>query len=90
MPTNYEYKIDKLPLIIHVYNKNTNKTILSSGRGPLIASENYFEWSLHLGTDILLGLGEFALNERPFKKLLLLNETNNYVPYILAYGIHFS
>lgn len=83
---NYVYKIDELLLIIHVYNRKTNKTLLSSARGPLIASDNYFEWSLHLGSDILLGLGEYLLDKKPLKKLLLLNEHDNYVPYILAYG----
>lgn len=82
----YRYEIDRPALLIRVTDRTDGRLLLTSARGPLIASERYFEWSLHLGTDILLGLGETILKQRPMKKLLLVNENNSIVPYIIGFG----
>ncbi|XP_055610828.1 uncharacterized protein LOC129757580 [Uranotaenia lowii] len=62
--------------------------ILSTARGPLIVTEDGFlEWTLHLGMDVLYGLGEAVL-EAGRKYLLLNNQNSSAVPVVMGYGIN--
>lgn len=59
--------------------------LFTSSRGPLIASDNYFEWTAFLGTSFIFGLGEMEL--KPGDKKLLLNSENTHsIPYIFAFN----
>lgn len=80
----YRYKVFSPELFIEVRRKADNKTLLSTARGPLIASENYFEWSFHLNSIVLMGFDELQLKEG--QRILINNEHSTVVPYVLAYG----
>lgn len=80
----YLYKIYSPEMFIEINRKSNNKTLLSSARGPLIASEDYFEWSVYLSSDELMGFDELALKEG--QRILINNEYSSVVPYVLAYG----
>lgn len=80
----YRYKVFSPELFIEVRRTADNKTLLSTARGPLIASENYFEWSFHLNSIALMGFDELQLKEG--QRILINNEHSTVVPYVLAYG----
>ena len=84
--TLYGLSFDENRLMFQISNKATEKVLLTSGRGPLILSERYFEITFYLGTSILLGLNKMFLEKRPYKKLFLINDVQNYAPFIIAYG----
>lgn len=80
----YLYKIYSPEMFIEINRKSDNKTLLSSARGPLIASEDYFEWSFYLSSAELMGFDELALKEG--QRILINNEHSSVIPYVLAYG----
>lgn len=80
----YQYKIFSPEMFIEIRRKVDNKTILSSARGPLIASENYFEWSIYLNSITLMGFDELYLKEG--QRILINNEHSSVVPYVIAFG----
>lgn len=82
--SNYDYRIYSPEMFIEIKRKSNNKTLLSSARGPLIAGENYFEWSVYLGSVELMGFDELVLKEG--QRILINNEQSSVVPYVLAYG----
>ncbi|XP_049537383.1 lysosomal alpha-glucosidase-like [Anopheles darlingi] len=81
-------------LAVHVYSptffievkrKIDEEVIFSTARGPLIVTENFIEWTLHLGADILFGLGSAYLE--PGRKHLLLNNLNtSATPIVMGYN----
>lgn len=80
----YTYKIFKYSLI-EVYRAENNALLFSSSRGPFMASDNYLEWNMYLGSHILFGLGQQQL-ERGDKILLMNNQNGSSIPYITAFS----
>lgn len=80
----YRFKVFSPELFVEVQRKADNKTLLSTARGPLIASENYFEWSFYLNSLTLMGFDELELKEG--QRILINNEHSSVVPYVIAYG----
>ncbi|XP_040156395.1 lysosomal alpha-glucosidase-like [Anopheles arabiensis] len=70
---------------IEVKRKIDQEVIFSTARGPLVVTEDFLEWTLHLGADILFGLGRAYLE--PGSKYLLLNTQNSStVPIVMGYN----
>ncbi|CAO1429376.1 unnamed protein product [Diamesa tonsa] len=92
----YSTKVFKPEIFVEVRRKLNNKTLLTTARGPLIASEDYFEWTIFMNSWMLMGLDDIFL--RNGHKILLNNEHTSVVPYILAFDaetrtyhcLHFS
>lgn len=82
--TKYLYKIFSPEMFVEIKRTVDNKTILSSARGPFIASENYFEWSIYLNSIELMGFDELNLKEG--QRILINNEHSSVVPYVIAFG----
>lgn len=80
----YSYKIFSPEMFIEVKRKSDNKTILSTARGALIAGENYFEWTIYLNSNALMGFDELQLKEG--QRILINNEHTSVVPYVVAFG----
>ena len=80
----YEYSIYSPETFLEIRRKSNNKTVLSTARGPLIASQGYFEWTIYLNAKLLLGMDEIILQEGV--KLLINNEQTSPIPYIIGYG----
>lgn len=71
---------------VEVKRKSNEEIIFSTARGPLVVTEGFIEWTLHLGVDLLFGLGEAVLE--PGRKYLLLNNQNaSAVPAIMGYNM---
>nr|XP_029720569.1 lysosomal alpha-glucosidase-like isoform X2 [Aedes albopictus] len=71
---------------VEVKRKSNAEIVFSTARGPLVVSEGFLEWTLHLGVDILFGLGEAVLE--PGRKYLLLNNQNaSAVPVVMGYNM---
>ncbi|CRK87959.1 CLUMA_CG001745, isoform A [Clunio marinus] len=79
----YMFKVFSPEMFVEVKRKLDNKTIFSTARGALIASENYFEWSFFLNSMELMGFDELHLKEG--HKLLINNEFSSVVPYVIAF-----
>lgn len=71
-------------IFVEVRRRSDNKTLLSTARGPLIASDGYFEWSFYLNSAELMGFDELHLSEG--QRILINNEYSSVVPYVLAFG----
>ncbi|XP_053670447.1 lysosomal alpha-glucosidase-like [Anopheles nili] len=70
---------------IEVQRKTDQEVIFSTARGPLVLTENFIEWTLHLAADTLFGLGRAYLE--PGTKYLLLNSQNiSAIPIIMGYN----
>ena len=82
--SKYFYRVFSPEIYIEIKRKADNKTILSSARGPLIASENYLEWSIYLNSITLMGFDELHLKEG--QRILINNEHTSVVPYVIAFG----
>lgn len=85
--SKYDIKIFSPELFIEVKRKIDNQTVFSTARGALIASENYFEWSVNLGgSDIkLMGFDTTHLMEG--KRILINNAHSSVIAYVVAYGM---
>ncbi|XP_055696032.1 probable maltase-glucoamylase 2 isoform X2 [Lutzomyia longipalpis] len=83
--TSYIYHIFQ-PVIYAEFRRRVDDSLLViTSRGPLIVAQNYLEWSFYLGTHILFGLGDLHL-QPGFKTIILNNEANDAIPFILAYN----
>lgn len=72
-------------MYVEVYRKLDNTLLFSTARGPLIATNNYLEWSFYLNGTFLAGLGQLPLEQTD--KLLLMNNADNFTaPFVLAYS----
>jgi hypothetical protein len=80
----YVYKVFSPEMFIEIKRRADNKTLLSSARGALIASESYFEWSIHLNSIELMGFDDLYLKEG--HRILINNEHSSVVPYVMAFG----
>uniref|UniRef100_A0A182QAF1 P-type domain-containing protein n=1 Tax=Anopheles farauti TaxID=69004 RepID=A0A182QAF1_9DIPT len=70
---------------IEVKRKIDQEVIFSTARGPLVVTEDFIEWTLHLGADFLFGLGRAYLE--PGTKYLLLNDQNTTaIPIVMGYN----
>lgn len=84
--SSFVYSIFSPETFIEVKRRIDNRTIFSTSRGPLIVSENFFEWSVYLNSIELMGLDELQLKEG--QRILINNEHSSIVPYVLAFGRH--
>lgn len=82
--SKYLFKVFSPEMFIEVKRKSDNKTLLTTARGPLMASENYFEWSFYLNSFTLMGFDELELKEG--QRILINNEHSSVVPYVVAFG----
>lgn len=82
--SKYLYKVFSPEMYIEVRRKADKKLLLSTARGALIASKNYFEWSIHLNSVDLMGFDELQLKEG--QRILINNELSSVVPYVVAFG----
>lgn len=82
----YEIKVFEPEFFIEVKRKFDNRTIFSTARGALITSENYFEWSFHLGTGIQLIAGFDELYMREGLRILINNGHKSVIPYVIGFG----
>lgn len=82
---NYEVRVFVPSVYVEVYRKETNVTLFSSAKGPWIASTNYFEWSMHLNADFMVGLGHHFLDVG-HKHLLFNNKSDFAVPFVLGFS----
>ncbi|KAG5669981.1 hypothetical protein PVAND_000270 [Polypedilum vanderplanki] len=82
----YDIKVFSSPeLFIEVRRKIDNQSILSTTRGALIASENYFEWSVHLGSGDIKLMGFDTTDLRDGQRILINNAYSSVIPYVVAY-----
>ncbi|XP_058817765.1 lysosomal alpha-glucosidase-like [Topomyia yanbarensis] len=70
---------------VEVKRKSNEEIIFSTARGPLVVTDDFIEWTLHLGVDILFGLGQAVL-ETGKKYMLLNNQNSSSVPVIMGYN----
>lgn len=82
--STYTFAVFSPEMFIEVRRRIDNKTILSTARGALIASDDYFEWNFYLNSTALMGFDELYLKEG--QRILINNEYSSVVPYVLAYG----
>jgi hypothetical protein len=80
----YAFKVFSPEMFLEIWRRADNKTLLSTARGALIASKNYFEWNIYLGSSILMGFDELYLKEG--HRILINNEHSSVVPYVMAFG----
>lgn len=84
----YEIKVFKPDFFIEVKRKLDNRTMFSTARGALIVSENYFEWSFHLGVGVQLIAGFDELYLQESRRILINNGYKTVIPYVIGYGIN--
>ncbi|KAJ8921288.1 hypothetical protein NQ315_013762 [Exocentrus adspersus] len=86
---NYEVRIIAEKLMVEVSRSNGD-LLLSTTKGPLIASQNYWEWSLYLTNHSLFGLNKTLINtpvNSTFKKVIYKNKVDHStVPILWAYN----
>lgn len=82
--STYTFTVFSPEMFVEVKRTIDNKTILSTARGPLIASDGYFEWNFYLNSTALMGFDELYLKEG--QRILINNEYSSVVPYVIAYG----
>lgn len=58
---NYIVRLMEEKLMVEVYRHNED-LLLSTTKGPLIASDNYWEWSFYLSNHTILGLNRTLIN----------------------------
>jgi hypothetical protein len=85
--SKYDIKVFSPELFIEVRRKIDNLTVFSTARGALIASENYFEWSVHFGGDSEL-MGFDTTHLREGQRILINNAHSSVIPYVVAYGMY--
>ncbi|CAG9807384.1 unnamed protein product [Chironomus riparius] len=96
--SNYSWKVFSPELFIEVKRKINNETIFSTTRGALIVSENYFEWSVFLGSNDLQLMGFDTTDLKEGHRILINNVHSSVIPYVVAYdtktkhyhGLHFE
>lgn len=81
----YSVKVFSPTIYVEIIRQSNNQLLFSTARGPLIVSDKYFEWSIFLNVDYLIGLGQqFLLEGQTY--LLFNNEVNSTVPFIMGYS----
>ncbi|KAG5893095.1 hypothetical protein JTB14_024296 [Gonioctena quinquepunctata] len=87
---NYVVKQAQEKLIIEIFREEGKECILSTAKGPLIASENYWEWTLYLTDDFLFGLNQtlITLTENSnFSTVIYKNKNDHHsLPIFWAYN----
>jgi hypothetical protein len=86
--SNYSWKVFSPELFIEVKRKINNETIFSTTRGALIVSENYFEWSVFLGSNDLQLMGFDTTDLKEGHRILINNVHSSVIPYVVAYGMY--
>ncbi|KAJ8957974.1 hypothetical protein NQ318_001975 [Aromia moschata] len=80
---NYKVKIADEKLIVEVYRSEDDDLLLSTAKGPLIASNNYSEWSFYLTNQTLLGLNQTLITVDENSTFNAVIYKNNYDHYTL-------
>ncbi|CAH1993980.1 unnamed protein product [Acanthoscelides obtectus] len=66
---NYNYTLSNDKLIVEVYRTNSNELLLSTAKGPLIAADRYWEWTVQLTREYMFGLDGTIFDSRDNKTL---------------------
>lgn len=83
----YRVRVDPVQFIVSVYDKANDRLLLSTSKGPLIASPEYFEWSLYFGESLtIIGFGDYAIRAFPYRKLVMLDGDVDAVPVAWIIG----
>ncbi|XP_018572083.1 lysosomal alpha-glucosidase-like [Anoplophora glabripennis] len=86
---NYKVNLVKEKLMVEVYRTN-NDLLLTTAKGPLIASDTYWEWSFYLTNHSLFGLNKTLISvpvNTTFTKVLYKNDIDHSsLPVLWAYG----
>lgn len=84
----YLVAVNKDYLGVEVFRSQTGERLLTTLRGPLIASDNYWEWSFQISTNHLFGLGETVIPfNKTVQKIIYKNRADhNTLPSFLAYA----
>ncbi|XP_077289229.1 lysosomal alpha-glucosidase-like [Arctopsyche grandis] len=82
---NYTIYYPEFNIEVFSMVKNISRPLLSTVRGPLIASENIWEWSFHLSDDHLYGMGEVILNARPPEMLYNVRNRTSIMPFAMGH-----
>lgn len=84
--TNYNIKVFTPNIYVEVYRNDNDDTIFSSARGPFISSNTYFEWSIHLNADYMMGLGAESYLQFGEKYLLFNNKSDFSAPFVIGFS----
>lgn len=84
---NYNVTLFQENLYVEVYRASTGDRLFTSSKGPLIASDGYWEWTFHLTTEKMFGLGEITFGENTtYTKVIYKNKNDhNTLPIFMAY-----
>lgn len=81
----FKAEIDKDTLALKILRQNTKNVLLSTEKGPLIASDGYWEWSIHLTKSHLFGLDELHINNKTTTRIFYKNfKEHNTIPAFIA------
>lgn len=83
----YNVTVYQDTLYVEVSRPSTADVLFTTAKGPLIASEGYWEWTMQLTTERLMGLGEIYLHENTtYRKVIYKNKhDHNSLPIFMAY-----
>lgn len=83
----YQVRLQNDTLGVEIFRKETNELLLTTMRGPLIASDGYWEWNFQLTDKLLFGLGEVKLEEnKTITKVIYKNRNDhNTLPNFMGY-----
>ncbi|XP_023013554.2 lysosomal alpha-glucosidase [Leptinotarsa decemlineata] len=88
---NKNYRVTKVKekLMVEIYRNTTGELLLSTTKGPLIASDDYWEWTLYLTNQSLFGLNQTLISLKRnsnFSMVLYHNKNNHHsLPTFWAY-----
>ncbi|KAK4881902.1 hypothetical protein RN001_005221 [Aquatica leii] len=84
----YIVRKEERMLGVEVFRQDIDQLILSTLRGPLIASEHYWEWTVHLICEHLIGLGELILPANKTVTKVIYKNKNDHttLPNFLGYS----
>lgn len=91
LDTEKNYKVNLLQekLMVEIYRPN-NDILLTTAKGPLIASDTYWEWSFYLTNHTLFGLNRTVISvaeNSTFTKVIYKNkDDHSTAPVLWAYG----
>lgn len=84
---DYSVSLFRNNLYVEVYRVSNGDTLFTSSKGPVIASDGYWEWTFHLTTEKMFGLGELNFGENmTYTKVIYKNKNDHTtLPIFMAY-----
>ncbi|XP_056637318.1 lysosomal alpha-glucosidase-like [Diorhabda sublineata] len=86
---NYIVKMTKEKLMVEIFRPNGD-LLLSTAKGPIIASENYWEWNVYLTNDHLFGIDRTLIKVKDnstYTKIFYKNQNDHTsTPILWAYN----